>query len=111
MGICTKTDLVEESTHLYGAKGLGDVYCFDGYNHKLYKSVEGSIKETYASNLGKWNNGQTMTVILDCEKWQVIFWRDNTRLGNPIKISPNKTYYPVMNCCTSIKNKFQVIVR
>ncbi len=111
MGICTKTDLVEDDADLCEAKGLGDVYCFENDYQSLYKSVEGSRKETYASKLGKWNNGQTMTVILDCEKWQVIFWRDNTRLGNPIKISPNKTYYPAMNCCSETKNKFQVIVR
>ncbi len=36
-----------------------------------------------------WETGQTMTIVLDCVKWQIIFWRESARLWKPIKIEPN----------------------
>ncbi len=112
VGICTKTGLVAGSEFFLNAKGLGDVYGFDGdgRNEKLFKSVDGTVKETYAQKLGKWSDEESITVILDCEKWQVI--KDSTRLGDPIKISPNKTYYPTMGLCSNQPiNKYQLFVR
>ncbi len=114
VGICTELNHAQGSVTLYNVKGAGLVYSYhgngSGYGESLHKSLDGSTKETYKSAPGKWNAGQTITIVLDCTKWQVIFWRDNTRVGDPIKIEANKTYYPMLGTCTCANVDYKLTV-
>ncbi len=49
-------------------------------------------------------------MVLDCRKWKMYFWKNETRLG-AIDIEKGKTYYPAFGCCScSKKSDFKLIV-
>ena len=38
-------------------------------------------------------NNKELKLILDCDKWNIVFFYDNKQMGRMIEIEPNNTYY------------------
>ncbi len=54
-------------------------------------------EEDYAGTSG-WGVGEVVTIVLDCDKWRMVFWKHETLLA-AIDVEKDKTYYPTLGCC------------
>ncbi len=81
------------------------VYCY----RSAYTSISKN-STNLVSSLPPWQVGEVVTIVLDCQKWKMYFWKNETRLG-AIDIEKGKTYYPAFACCScSKKSDFKLIV-
>ncbi len=102
MGICTETSTSPQPgcVEITRVKGLGLVYAYKKSMQGIQRGRNGKVENVYCKNQGLWESGKTITILLDCNKWQVVFWLNEKRLHEPIDIEKNITYYPLVNCCT-----------
>ncbi len=63
----------------------------------VMKKGSSSTKEL-VKGLTKIEDGQVITILLDCVRWKMTWWKEEVRLGT-VDIEKNKKYFPAMCCC------------
>ena len=72
-----------------------DVCMYNGTDGKIY--MTGGYDNTFeCTDTGKWGLGDTIRVVVDCEKWHVIFFKNgDLACQKVLKIEP-AAYYPIL---------------
>ena len=73
-----------------------DVCMYNGTDGKIYMTG-GCDNTVECTDTGKWGIGDTIKVVVDCEKWNVIFFKNgDLACQKVLKIQPSGAYYPVL---------------
>ncbi len=79
------------------------VYCFAGNGMAIEVDGTGRVmKEQIEIAKDGWGKGDTITILLDCQKWRILFWKNETFLKE-MEMEWNMTCYPGMGCCSCLK--------
>ncbi len=98
----------ETHVHIYGNSYKGNSYVYFSNNECLGQYVNGIHKWALVDNIPPWEKGETVTILLDCDRWKLGFWNGETKLG-VIDILPNLTYYPGFETYSHPQNEFKLI--
>ncbi len=99
-----------DSRYLTSTDDVGLSYAVDCRKSCGSFSSKGSGKyELKNHKSGGWVTGQSYTILLDCETWQLTFWLEEERKGTVV-MEPNKTYYPAMSLWSGKGNDVSLIV-
>eukprot|EP01083_Nonionella_stella_P106817 308608_1 len=105
--------------HSWSVKRVGAPYCYCniGITSCERKTPVGSFfcrngglggHSYYENNPASWQADEVVTVTLDCEKWEVHFFKNNKHIRKN-DIVPNHTYYFAMDSCGNKKHHFTVV--
>ena len=57
-----------------------------------------------------WGAGDTVKVQLDYSTWTIEYYKNDVKVNNQsYQIIPNKTYYPIVQCCACAGQHYQVV--
>eukprot|EP01084_Bolivina_argentea_P175077 303219_1 len=98
IGIISNTE-TSKNDNMFWSMSKGNLYYYWGGGGILYGlSTENRPKETSLNypDHAEWNQGDIITVRVDCNKWIVTFFKNDTQIGDNVNIIPNMSYYPMM---------------
>ena len=102
IGICTELKEIENNSPwcCYITNG----YMYYGYG-ALLSSANIKVPTTEGENgEWKWKDDDEIKVVVNCDVWNVTFFKNGEQIGNALKISPNKKYHPFIGCqCDNTK--------
>ncbi len=98
----------EGHVYIYNNTYKGNSYFYYGSGTSLGQYVNGTANHSLVSNIPKWKKGETVTVLLDCDRWKLAFWNEETKLG-VIDILPNVTYYPGFYTLSNAQSEFKLM--
>ena len=83
-------------------------YCLDGTD--VYELKDGNDNWLFqCSSLSDVDKGDTVTVLVDCDEWKVVFYINDEMVEREIDIDKNKTYHPVFTVWESLSVTVQLI--
>eukprot|EP01083_Nonionella_stella_P164437 544205_1 len=101
VGVCTNYAGAKNTVEL---KTLGkSIYYYSG-TPSIYKNGV-DVKEVV-----QWKAGDIITVILDCDWWEITFLSNNTDLGT-YDLDPNEKYYPALGMCGCAGYDFKLLLQ
>eukprot|EP01084_Bolivina_argentea_P249272 417208_1 len=91
-GVGVTTDYAGASKPVW-LRDLGKSLWYSASGTCIYKG-----KTKAKTGVDRWNPGDIMTVMLDCDAWKITFHLNDKDLGT-YELEPNQTYYPALNMC------------
>ncbi len=67
-------------------------YFYGGWGH-IGRCKGGKHKETLLEGAAKWGKDETIKVKVDCQNWQLTFFKNEKVLGKPVGIKERDAYY------------------
>eukprot|EP01084_Bolivina_argentea_P036724 67897_1 len=91
IGIMSNTKTCKYVKQHCGLIENANVYYYFGSGH-IQSNKKNHIDDQ--SNVQPSKQGDIVTVVVNCEEWNVQFMINNIQIGKTIKIEPNKAYHP-----------------